>query len=135
MSGADVPQDIRTYLLADAAVSGKTSRCFVNVVPEAKARPFIWLRRSGAGGTGVVGGADSIWQVRLDLECVAGDLDTASQLADAVRARLEGASGTLGSNSYAWVAVEDQFDDYEIVNQAADEHLESVALNVEVTLP
>lgn len=132
---ADAAQDIRTYVLADATVSAITSRFYVNVVPHVGVKPFIWLRRSGANGAGVIGESDDIWQRRFDMECVAGDLDEASDLADAVRSRLDGTYGTMGSNAYAWVEVQDQYDDYDVVNQSADEHIEVVALSVQVTLP
>lgn len=132
---ADAAQDVRTYVLADASVAAITSRFYVNVVPHAGSHPFIWLRRAGANGADVIGESDDVWQRRFDMECVAGDLDEASNLADAVRSRLEGTSGTMGSNAYAWVSVQDQFDDYEVVNRSADGHIEVVALNVEMTLP
>lgn len=135
MSASDVAQDVRSYLLADTAVAAITSRCYVNVVPHTGSRPFIWIRRAGSNGAEVIGEADDEWQVRLDLEYVADDLDEASDLADAARERLEGTQGSVGDNTYSWLAVEDQYDDYAVVNQSADEHIEVVAHSLEVTLP
>lgn len=132
---SQVAKDLRTYLLADDTIDGLTDHCFVNIVPETKDRPFIWLRRSGSNGAGVIGQVDDEWQQRFDVECVGADLDAADDLAAAVRSRLAGTVGTMGSNKYAWVAVEDQYDDYEVVNRAGDERIEVVSLVVEVTLP
>lgn len=127
--------NLRTYVMADATVAAITTRYYCNVVPEGADLPFIWARRSRIVKEEVIGQAARIQAEWYDLEAVSDDLDVAISLADAVRDRLDGTSGTMGDGSYAWVDVEDQFDDYVPRNQDADEALHIVSLVVEVSLP
>jgi hypothetical protein len=127
--------DLRTYVLADGTVSGITTSYFQNTVPEAADVPFIWCRRQRIERDETIGEARRTLAIWYDIECVSSDLDEAISLADAVRDRLEGTSGTMGSGTYAWVTVEDQFDDYVPRNEAADESLHVISLIVQVYLP
>ena len=127
--------DLRTYVVADGTVSAITTRYYQNTVPEGAELPFIWCRRSRMQRREMLDAVRDIEAEFFDIECVSDDLDDAISLADAVRDRLEGTSGTVGSGSYAHIGVEDQFDEYVARNQDADEHLHIVSLIVEVTLP
>lgn len=124
--------DLRTYTIADATVAAITTRWFVNSVPEFADLPFVYCRRARTVFRDIMGERD-IEAEYFDVECASDDLDEAISLADAVRDRLEGASGTIGSGSYACVQVADQFDEYVPRVQAADETLHVISLVVEVT--
>lgn len=124
--------DLRTYVLADASVAAITEEYYCNTVPEDATLPYIWARRSRIVKEEVLGQAARIEAEWFDLECVSDDLGEAIELSDAVRDRLDGTSGAVGDATYAWIDVEDQFDDYVPRNLEADEFLQIVSLVVEV---
>lgn len=132
---ATAAEDLRTFVLTDATVAAAvTARMFENTVPSTSTTlPFIWYRLSGREWLGILGEAESKpYRERFDVECVADDLDDAHDLADAVRAKLDGHKGAMGTGSYQWVHVMDQYEDYQARNLEADEHLHVVAMAVEV---
>jgi len=136
-------EDLRAYLVGttagSSAIKAVTTRCYQNTVPsfgstDAGTLPFIWLRRRSVEFLETLGEADNVpYQEFYDFEVVADDIDEADDLAQLVIARLNGAKGTLNSTSaYQWVGVTEQTEDYIPRNQAADEHLHIVSLDVEV---
>lgn len=125
--------DLRHFVISDAVVAAITMDYYCNTVPEAAALPFIWARRSRIIKEEVIGQGARIESEWFDVECVSDDLAEALALSNAVSDRLEGHSGLMNEGSYAWVSVQDQFDEYVPRNLDADEQLHVVSLLVEVT--
>ena len=128
--------NLRSYLLSSTAVEGLVAtRVYQNNVPTGVVTPFVWFRRRGVEYLGVLGEAETVpYREFYDLEAVADTLNEADSLADVVRTRLHGSSGTLGSTDsvYQWIDVSDQSDDYTPRSMEADELLHIVSLDVEV---
>jgi hypothetical protein len=131
---ADAGEDLRSYIVADSTINGIIStRCFQNTVPETATLPFIWFVRRGVEFLEILGEAESTpYREYYDFECVSDEVDQAIDLADAVRARLQGTSGSIGAGTYQWVDVTDQSDTYIPRNIADDERLTIASLAVEV---
>lgn len=129
---------LRKYLLSDttgvAAIVG--TGAYQGSVPTTAALPFVWLRRRSVEYLEILNEAeDTPYIERYDIECVAETLDSVDSLADAVRTRLQGKSGALGStlgDVYQWVSVSDQREDYIPRHVSADELLQVVSLDLEV---
>lgn len=128
--------NLRNYVLASTGVTDLIStRCYQNSVPRDASLPFVWFRRRGVEYLGVLGETeDTPYREFYDFECVSETLTEADSVADAVRGRLNGSSGTLGSTDavYQWVEVADQLEDYVPRNMQADELWQVVSLDVEV---
>ena len=131
--------DLRSYLVADTTgvYSLVASRVYQNSVPSDATLPFVWFRRRGMEFLDILGESEPTpWREFFDFECVDDDIDGADALGDAVRSRLQGVSGLLPTstgNTYQWVDVNDQSDDYIPRNMAADEMLHVISLDIEVT--
>lgn len=131
MSGQCV-KDVRAFLLADATVAAITTRIHVNSVPELNDAPYVWLRKARTVYDESTGETPRIYSTWLDVECVALDLSQAETLMEAVHDSLAGQSGTMGASVYAWVEIQDQYDDYIPRNIDADERAQICAEAVEV---
>lgn len=131
---ADTAENFRTFLLTDATITSLVgTRVFQNSVPQAKDLPYIWFTRRRVAYLEVLGETGATpYQEFFDVECVDDDVDGAIDLAEAVRAQVNGHSGTMGTATYQWVNVQDQFEDYVPRNLDADEFLSIASLNVEV---
>jgi hypothetical protein len=128
--------NLRTYILNSTAIADLVgTQVYQNNVPVGVALPFVWFRRRGVEYLEILGEAETVpYREFYDVESVAESLNEADSIADAVRTRLHGASGTLGSTDavYQWVGVQDQADDYVPRNMQADELLQIVSLDIEV---
>ena len=126
--------DLRAFLIADAGVAAITTSVHVNRIPEDKTEPWVWIRKSRTWYLEATGEARRIDRTDFDIECVSSDLAEADQLRDAVADALEAfTGGELGSETYTWCRVEDQFDDYVPRSVDADEALHVCAVVAELT--
>jgi len=136
---ASTGENLRTLTLADTTVTGYVStRMYQNTVPQGATLPYIWYMRRGVAGNDVIGEVESVpMHEYWDIECVSDSVDTAIDLADAVRAALDGHSGEYesGGDTVQWIDVRDQSDDYIVRNESADEVLSVASLDVEVVNP
>lgn len=128
-------EDLRTFVLTESDITDVIgTRMYENTVPGSTTTlPFVWYRMARREFAGVLGQQESKpWQEFYDVECVSDDLDQAHDLAELVRLKLDAHYGTMGSGTYAWVHVLDQYEDYVPRNIEADEHLQIVSLQIEV---
>lgn len=128
--------DLRTVALADGTVAGLIgSRMYHGNIPEQVALPYVWIARRATEDYGQATAETRPFREYFDVECVSSDVSQAEDVADAMRAALNGQSGSLGDGTYGGVLVRDQAEDYVPRNQDADEHLHIQSLDVEVINP
>jgi len=132
-------ENLRLYLIGTTAGSTSikdeiSSRCYQNSVPSSAAMPYVWFRRRSVEFLETLGEANATpYLENFDFEVVADTLDEADDIADLVRTRLHGASGTLNSTTtYQWVEVRDQREDYVPQNMQADALMHIVSLDMQV---
>lgn len=127
--------DLRTYILADAGIAALVgTRMFSNSVPEVYVSvPFIWYRQARVEHLDLLGETEPVpYREYFDLECVSTDLAGAAALAAAIKTRINGKRGVIGSGTYQAITVHDQYEDYQSRMVEADERLQVSALSVEV---
>lgn len=137
---ADVPTNLRTFLLAQSAIRNIVgAQVHQAKVPADRNPPYIWFGRSGsqkvellAPPVGLEPGAQF-----FAFECIASDLDHAQAIGDAMRA-LDGYGknlsppGTFGDTTIQAMFVEEQADDYEYRTINGDEGFHACAFSVEI---
>jgi hypothetical protein len=105
-----------------------------NRMRQAPPDPRIWYRRDlqneerdldGDGGI-----IDSMW----DVECQSETLDTAEDLAEAVRDKLDGYRGSFGTQTALGCFVEDHDDDYEPKGVGGEQGVHVCALRLQAII-
>lgn len=130
-------EDLRSYALSIPEVAGMIgARWHQNTVPGPGATlPYVWCRRSREDFGDELGARDPE-RTFFEVECVSDDLGEALHLGDLLKRQspqgLEGVVGQMGTGIYAWVSVDDAYDDYVPRNLEADERLQVSAFTVEV---
>lgn len=131
---SDVAENLRTFLLGDAAIARKVGlRVSQDAIPQGKPSPFIFLGRQSTTVERCLGETGNTpFSHIFAVECIGEDLDDSQSLADLVRARCDGYSGTFGDSTVQAIFVEEQADDYlpKAVDLNSGEHI--AALSVEV---
>ena len=109
-----LPTHLRTFIIGSSDVSAQIStRCHYNAnVPEYSSKPFVWFRTNTDNEELTLDGTGGLHEAYVDLECVANTETAAQATADAVKARLHGHRGTVGSVTAKGVFVSDKDDDY-----------------------
>lgn len=133
---ADTAENLRSFLLADATVTGLIgTRLYHNQTPGFNPTlPFVWIRRRGIDDLDLIDGDEyPPFYEYFDLEAVSDDVGEALAVADACRDRLHGHKGVMGAGAVNGIRVQDQSDDYLTRNDDADERLTVAALDIEVT--
>jgi len=100
-------EDLRTFLLADAAIAGLAgARVVWGERAQGSGYPAVVLTRvSGAPYAGVAGVTDLI-ATRVQADCYALSLAGAAALERAVTARLNGYRGTVGGTAFGGIFLE-----------------------------
>lgn len=130
---ADVATRLRSLLLADSDITATVGqRVHQATVPEGIEPPFIFFKRTSVRWERSLDDrGDPPFSHRFDVDCVALDLDSAQELADAVRA-YDGygtytGSGTFGDSTCKQIIVEEQTDEYE---SGFGDHVASLSVEV-----
>lgn len=128
-----LPEDLKTYITASTSISNVIgTRCHYNQVPQSSAYPHVWIQRQSIDEELDMSGTGGLANTTFILECSSTGLSEAYSLADKVRARLHGVSGTIGNTTARGVFVADQDEDYIPRNNDADEGIHVAALSVTV---
>lgn len=128
-----IAENLRTYVVASTSINGVIAgRMHVNAVPETSEMPRIWLGRTAEVVPRDLSGGGGITNTRFDLECFALTPDACIDLADMVRARLDGFFGAMSTSQVKGCFVEDKSDDYIPKGVGSDEgvHLSALGLNL-----
>lgn len=114
---------LRTRLLADSTVSGLVgTRIFPLVIPQGQALPAIAYQRISGVREHTHAGASGLAHPRIQYACVAETFTQARAVADAVRQRLDGFAGVIGSVTVESIMIQNQMDNY---NLSADNEASS----------
>lgn len=128
------PPSLRTYIIGSTYVTDEIStRCHYNAnAPEYSAHPFVWFRVNQDNEELTLDGTGGMHECYVDLECVGDTEATAQAAADAVKARLHGTKGTMGSVTCHACFVNDKDDDYVPYMAEGNEGAHIVAYTVKV---
>lgn len=109
LSGAD----LRTFLLADAAVAALVStRVYPVEIPQKLTLPLIRYVQVSGLNQHTTPGTSSLSRARWQVDCLAADYASARALADAVMSRMDAYKGVVGSGTAQGVFAANQADDY-----------------------
>lgn len=125
-------ETLKAYLVADTAgvnaiVSGRVHQ---NSIPIVSSVPHIWFRRSSEQQVTAMDGGTGLYTARFDVECIASSVDSAINLADAVKTRLHAVKTTTGGVNVMTMLVEDHDDDYAPKSIGSDDGLHVSALDL-----
>jgi len=124
-------EDLKTYVTASTSINADISgRMHYNRRPQRAVGAFIWYQRQDFSEPLTLDGGGGLGMTRYDVECGSTNLDTAYDLADKVRARLHGTSGTVGATTALGIFVEDQDEDYFLKSIDSDEAINIAALSI-----
>lgn len=90
---------LRTFLLADPTVSGLVGgeRIHPVLLPQGVTQPSVTYRRISGQGVHGTSGRLNLNGPRIQIDAYARDADEATELADAIRDRIDGHRGATGS--------------------------------------
>ena len=94
--------------------------------------PRIYLRRSNSVQDLALDGSGGLVTSQWDVEVYGQDEDNAIDIADAVKARLDGYRGTFGAGTVQAIFVTDHDDDYEWKGAGTSTGFYSAALSVQI---
>jgi hypothetical protein len=104
---------VRAALVASASVSAIVgSRIFPILAPQTAALPLIIWRRSGIERQHSLSGPIGTPTVSLEMQLLATTYEQARELADKVRAVLDGYGGTLNNTEVKHVYLDQEADDF-----------------------
>ena len=107
-------EDLFTYL---TALSGLTalisSRLYPVTIPQGAEYPCVRLRREDDGGFSDFDGQGATITTRLDVDCMADDVESALAIAKEVRDALKSFTGSLGTRRVVRATLSAEFDSYE----------------------
>lgn len=133
---ADVSENLRTFLLADATVSGLVGgeRIKQNTALQGWAYPFVVYFRTGTESERTLdeSAGTAAFRHYFDIECASDDIDEAADLAEAIRAYADGYDGTFGTMTAQGVFVDSHDDDYDPRLIGDDDPIHVAALRFEI---
>jgi len=115
MTIIDFRAGLRAFLLPDSNISAAVgaARIYHMRMPQGIRDASIVYQRISNVGDHHMGGASGISRPRVQIDCYARDIDTASALADLVKGRLDGYSGLMDTVVVQGCFFETEDDDYE----------------------
>lgn len=128
-----MPEDLRTFIIGTTGVTSLIStRCHYNHYPEISQRPNIWFRVAMDTEERTMDGVGGLHEATCDVECVGVTELSAQNVADAIKTRLDGYKGTMGTATCQGAFLRDKDDDYLPYSNQSDEgaHVVSFTLNL-----
>jgi len=130
---ADLDQNLRSFLLADAPIAAITTNVHVNNVPDNKTKPYVWLQLDDESQQLNLGGSTGTIQSFFDCEATSTTLSQAKDLATKIKTALHGYTGSFGDQNVAYVEVTSRDDTYETRQDFGDfKNLHVSALTIEI---
>ena len=128
-----VAPQLRTFILGATAVSDLVgTRCHYTHIPGASAKPHIWFRVSSDTEERTLDGVGGLHEASGDIECVADSPATAQSVAAAVKTRMDGYQGAVGTCRAQGMFVRDKDDDYIPYTNQSDEGAHVIAFGLQL---
>lgn len=109
-----IESDLRTYLIADTTVAALVAtRMYPQFLPQSVTYPAISYSVVSRVSSRDLSGPSGRVRVRISVNCWAETYAEAKSLSEAVRQRLDGFKGNMGSSEAGSVKLDNSFDDYE----------------------
>jgi hypothetical protein len=130
---AGIGADLKTWITASTSCNAVIAgRMHQNNPPQDTSRPFIWYMRTSENEELTLDGVGGLRKAQFDVECVTTNPSTNEVLADRVKTRLHGKTGTFGASTVQGSFVEDHSDDYAPKSVGGDSGLHVAAFNLTV---
>ena len=134
---ATLGENLRTLLVASTGLAaawpstgpglGAPHAIEQNTIPERPPRPRIWYQRDSEVRDLYVSGEEGMRRSSWDLEVIGPDDAVVASITAALKARLHGFDGAMGTDHVQLVEVEDHDDDYLFRGLASDDEAAHVA--------
>jgi hypothetical protein len=130
---ANLTENLRAFLIADAGVSAITTNVHVNNVPDNKTRPYIWIKLSGQEHGLNLSEAAGITTTDFQCEATSTSLTITKNLAAAIKTALHAKTGAFGDQNIAFAEIVSKDDNYESRQDFGDsQNLHVTGLDIEI---
>ena len=113
---ADLDENLRTFLLSDSTLAAITTSIHINRVPESKSNPYVWIQATDFETELNLDGTTGPVTTTFNVEATSTNLDNSKDMQTAIRNKLQGHTGTFGTQKVAFCKV-DSLDDAYISRQ------------------
>jgi hypothetical protein len=130
---AHAAADLRSLITGSTAITALVStRVHYNLVPHSSIYPRIWFRVTSDTEDRTMDGVGGMHEARADIECAGLTEDSAQNVADAVKTRLDGYTGSMGSSVARGIFLRDKADEYERQANQSDEGVHIIAFTAQI---
>ena len=125
---ASIAEELRSKIVGNAGIAAVVgARVYHANVPETAALPYIVYGRTAGVEEPQLDGSGGLVECDFTIECRAGSMDAADDLAELVRALIDRTSGTWGAKTIRGCFVKDTDDSYTPWPPGSDEGEYTVA--------
>ena len=130
---ADLDENLRAFLLANAGVTSITTTVAINNMPDTDATPYVWLQLDDENEPLNLNSSGGLKTAFFDCEATSKNLTEAVDLASAIKTALHAHTGSFGDQNVAYVEITSRDDTYETRQDFGDEeNLHVSALTIEI---
>jgi hypothetical protein len=130
---ANLTENLRAVLIADAGVSAITTSVHVNNVPDSKSKPYVWLQLIDQDHELNLSEAAGTITTNFVCEATSISLATTKNLADAIKTALHAKTGSFGDQNIAFAHITSKDDNYESRQDFGDsQNLHVTGLDIEI---
>lgn len=130
---ANLTENLRTVLIADAGVSAITTNIHVNNVPDNKTKPYVWFQMNDQLHELNLSEAAGTITTNFVCEATSTSLTITKNLAAAIKTALHAKTGSFGDQNIAFAEIISKDDDYESRQDFGDsQNLHVTGLDIEI---
>lgn len=130
---ANITENLRAVLLADAGVSAITTNIHANNVPDNKTKPYVWFQMVDQLHELNLGEAAGVTVTNFICEATSVSLTITKNLAAAIKTALHAKTGPFGGQNIAFAEILSKDDDYESRQDFGDsQNLHVTGLDIEI---
>jgi hypothetical protein len=130
---ANLTENLRAVLIADAGVSAITTNIHVNNVPDNKTKPYVWFQMNDQLHELNLSEAAGVTVTNFVCEATSVSLTVTKNLAAAIKTALHAKTGAFGDQNIAFAEILSKDDDYESRQDFGDsQNLHVTGLDIEI---
>jgi len=130
---ANLTENLRAVLIADAGVSAITTNIHVNNVPDNKTKPYVWFQMNDQLHELNLSESAGTITTNFVCEATSTSLTTTKTLAAAIKTALHAKTGSFGDQNIAFAEILSKDDDYESRQDFGDsQNLHVTGLDIEI---